>query len=144
MFINVSKTKLTAELIQLLKAYTSKEFQANKTVLGFVFESHFLSLSNTTKESLEELSFPEEAKYVFLCCVSKGYQGNANCEVEDYLKKKNIKVQYVEHLIVGEDIAASESFAGAKKSKELEEAVEKMADALEKREKNNTQKALQQ
>lgn len=126
MFVNVSKNKNCAQVVQFLKQYTSEEFQKDPKVLGLIFESHFLDVSKEVLESLKNLDW-ENKNYIFALCISKGIQGNSLYHVQIEVENLNRKLEYVEHVILGEDLSGEASFQGEKKSSELEEKIKKIA-----------------
>lgn len=130
MFINLSKNKNAAQIIQYLKKYTSDEFQKDASVVGLIYESHFLDLSTGVVEEIQKLKLPREA-YVFVLCISKGIQGNSMANLYQMLHEKGSVVSYMEHIVLGEDLSGEASFVGKKKSKEAEKAVERLTNEIE-------------
>lgn len=133
MFVNVSKNKNCAQVIQYLKQYTSEEFQKDPKVLGLIFESHFLDVSNEVLESLKHLNW-ENKNYSFALCVSKGIQGNSLYHIQKEVENLEQKLNYMEHVILGEDLSGEASFQGEKKSSELKEKIRKISSELSGRE----------
>lgn len=130
MFINLSKTKNTTQIIQHLQKYTSGEFQEDTSVVGLVYESHFLDLSTEVVEEIQNLSLPREG-YVFVLCVSKGMQGNSMANIYRMLREKGTTVNYMEHIVLGEDVNGEASFVGKIESGEGEKAVQRVAKEME-------------
>jgi len=134
MFVNVSKNKNCSQVIQYLKQYTSREFQKDSEVLGLIFESHFLDVSKELLESLKDLDW-ENKNYVFALCVSKGIQGNSLYHIQREVEGLGKKLEYIEHVILGEDLSGEASFQGEKKSSELKEKLKKISVELSEKKK---------
>lgn len=132
MIINLSKNKNATQIIQCLKKYTSLEFQKDPEVMGLVYESHFLDISESVLETLQKIEIPA-GTYVFVLCISKGIQGNSLSSVARILQKKGIEIQYIEHIILAENLSGEASFVGEKKSVEAEQKIEKISKELEAR-----------
>lgn len=136
MFVNVSKNKNCSQVIQYLKKYTSEEFQKDSEVLGLIFESHFLDISKEDLESLQGIDWKGK-NYTFILCISKGIQGNSLYRMKKEVETMDHEVQYIEHIVLGEDLSGEASFQGEKKSSELEEKIKKTSMEISKKESKN-------
>lgn len=129
MFINLSKNKNCSQVIQYLKQYTTEEFQRETEIVGLIYESHFLDMEQKSLEILKGLNL-ENKKYIFALCISKGIQGNSLYRIKQTVEATGYELDYIEHIIIGENISGEASFQGEKKSSELEEKIKNISQEL--------------